>query len=232
MRYERLVLEGHGTPASGPVDGLPWYEPDSAITDGDPAAAIELLEEAGWVEGADGVRERDGVRAAFTIVYPSHDSTRQGLAVAVADMLAEIGLDVDVDGMSFSDIPTINHSTPVLYGWGSHDPTEMYNLYHSRFAGVESFNAGYYASEHVDRELDLAMAAGSQEEAIPHWRAAQLDDDGNGFTASADAAWAWLVNLDHTYYVDSCLDLGPVQIEPHGHGFPITAGLQHWRWTC
>jgi peptide/nickel transport system substrate-binding protein len=47
-----------------------------------------------------------------------------------------------------------------------------------------------------------------------------------------DAAWAWLVNLDHVYFVDSCLNTGRLQVEPHGHGWPITAGILNWRWTC
>jgi peptide/nickel transport system substrate-binding protein len=62
---------------------------------------------------------------------------------------------------------------------------------------------------------------------------AQWDSDQQqGFTAKGDAAWAWLVNLDHTYFVNECLDIGQPQVEPHGHGWPITAGIADWTWTC
>lgn len=44
--------------------------------------------------------------------------------------------------------------------------------------------------------------------------------------------WAWLVNLKHTYYVDNCLNIGTPQVEPHGHGWPITAGISSWKWQC
>lgn len=227
------ILEGYGRPAAGPVDGLPWYEPDSAITGADPERAQEILADGGWEDtDGDGVVEKDGQPASFTIIYPADDTVRQGLAVATADMVTEIGIDADVDGRSFEEIEGLMHSQPVVFGWGSHDPTEMYNLYHSDFAGVEFFNAGYYVDEEVDDYLDLALAATSQEEANTFWKAAQLDEDGDGFTAPADAAWAWLVNLEHTYYVDDCLDLGTTQVEPHGHGFPVTAGITGWTWTC
>lgn len=227
------ILEGHGRPAAGPVDSLPWFEPASSITEVDLDQAKQLLEDAGWIDtNDDGVRERDGINAEFTLVYPSTDTVRQGLAVAVADMITEIGIDASVDGMSWDDIEAIMHSQPVLFGWGSHDPTEMYNIYHSSFGGVEFFNTGYYANPVIDDYMDLALAAPSQEEANVFWRAAQLDENGEGFTAPADAAWAWMVNLDHTYYVDECLDVGDPQIEPHGHGFPITAGVTGWKWTC
>ncbi|MGY1744159.1 ABC transporter substrate-binding protein [Blastococcus sp. SYSU D00695] len=227
------VLEGHGTPATGPVDGLPWYEPASAVADADPAAARELLEDAGWVDGdGDGVRERDGVRAAFDLLYPADDSLRQGLALAVADMLAPVGLDVTVRGESWDVIEQRMHADAVLFGWGSHDPTEMYTLYSSTQAGVGYWNPGFYADAEVDAHLDAAMAATDQETANREWRAAQADGRGGGFGPSGDAAWAWLVNLDHTYLVDECLDVGTPQIEPHGHGWPITAGITGWQWSC
>jgi peptide/nickel transport system substrate-binding protein len=220
------VLDGHGRPATGPVDGLPWYEPDTAVSDNDPDAARRLLDEAGWRE-ENGLREKNGVRAEFTLLYPASDSLRQGLALAVADMLEPIGIAVTAKGESWEVIETRMHADAVLFGWGSHDPTEMYNLYHSTQAGTELFNAGFYANPEVDALLDAAMAATDPARATEHWQQAQRH-----FGPAADAAWAWLVNLDHTYFVDSCLDVGPEQVEPHGHGWPITWGITGWRWTC
>lgn len=226
------VLEGFGSPAHGPVDRLPWFEPRSVIDDGDLDAARQLLAEAGWEGDGDEVRTRDGTRAAFRLLYPAGDTVRQGLALAVADMVRPAGIEIDAVGASWEEIEQRMHADAVLFGWGSHDPTEMYNLYHSSLAGVEYWNPGFYRNEQVDEYLDLAMGAPDQQEAEVFWRAAQLDEHGVGFSAPADAAWAWLVNLDHTYYVDDCLDVGTPRIEPHGHGWPITAGIAGWRWTC
>jgi peptide/nickel transport system substrate-binding protein len=227
------ILEGYGSPASGPVDGLPWWEPDSAITDADPERARQILADGGWADSdGDGVLEKDGVRAAFTVLYPANDSTRQGLVVAVADMVAPLGIDIEPVGRSFDEIEPLMHSTPVLFGWGSHDQTEMYNLYHSSQRGEGFYNAGYYANQQVDSYLDLALGATDPQEATAFWRAAQLDEQSRGFTTKGDAAWAWLVNLNHTYFVDECLDVGEPQVEPHGHGYPITAGITSWQWIC
>lgn len=226
------VLEGYGALAYGPVSGLPWQEPAADIQDADIATAQQILADAGWTDSdGDGVVEKNGVKAEFTIIYPASDSTRQALALSAADMIKAVGIQANVDGKSWDAIETLMHSNVILFGWGSHDQTEMYNLYHSSAATGDFYNAGYYANAAIDTTLDLAMGAPSQEEALVYWKAAQWNGQ-QGFTTKGDAAWAWLVNLDHTYFVDACLDIGTPQIEPHGHGWPITAGIASWKWTC
>jgi peptide/nickel transport system substrate-binding protein len=226
------VLEGYGSPAYGPVSGLAWEEPEANIEDADPERAQEILAAGGWADtNGDGVLEKGDLKAEFTILYPASDSTRQALALSAAEMLKPIGIQANVEGKSWDEITPAMHSNVVVFGWGSHDQTEMYNLYHSQAAQGDFYNAGYYANSAIDTTLDLAMGAPSEAEAIAFWQAAQWDGDA-GFTAQGDAAWAWLVNLDHTYFVSDCLDIGQPQVEPHGHGWPITANIADWEWTC
>ncbi|MGF1575566.1 MAG: ABC transporter substrate-binding protein [Cyanophyceae cyanobacterium] len=226
------ILEGYGSPAYGPVSGLPWQEVSADIGDNDLTLAEGILDEAGWELGSDGIRVKDDLRASFTLLYPASDSTRQSLALAASDMVKPLGIEMNVEGKSWDEIGELYHQNAVLFGWGSHDPTEIYNLYHSSMAGVEFFNTGFYGSEQVDGYLDLALGAPTEEEAITFWKAAQWDGENAGFTTPGDAAWAWLVNLDHTYFVDECLDIGSQQVQPHGHGWPITANIAEWSWTC
>ncbi|MGD1854113.1 MAG: ABC transporter substrate-binding protein [Leptolyngbyaceae cyanobacterium] len=226
------VLEGYGSVAYGPVSGLAWEEPSAAIEDAQPEQAQEILAAGGWTDSnGDGVLEKDGLTAEFTILYPASDSTRQALALTTAEMLKPIGIQANVEGKSWDEIEPAMHSNVVVFGWGSHDQTEMYNLYYSQAAQGDFYNAGYYANQAIDETLDLAMGAPSEAEAIAFWKAAQWDGD-TGFTAKGDAAWAWLVNLDHTYFVSDCLNIGQPQVEPHGHGWPITANIAGWEWTC
>ena len=66
------VLEGYGTPAYTSVDGLPWWNPDTVIEDGDLDGARKLLEEAGWKDtDGDGILEKDSLKAEFTLYYRS-----------------------------------------------------------------------------------------------------------------------------------------------------------------
>lgn len=41
---------------------------------------------------------------------------------------------VDIEGKSWDEIYKVMHSRAVLFGWGSHDPLEMYSLYYSKNA--------------------------------------------------------------------------------------------------
>lgn len=64
------VINGYGTPAYSVCDKSPWGSPDMKVeTDVD--YAKRLLDEAGWAAGADGIREKDGVRAHSICITPA-----------------------------------------------------------------------------------------------------------------------------------------------------------------
>jgi peptide/nickel transport system substrate-binding protein len=66
------------------------------IPDFDPEGAKQLLDQAGWVPGADGIRAKDGVRATMTIVTTSGVPLRQkALQIAQAN-LSEVGIEVNL----------------------------------------------------------------------------------------------------------------------------------------
>lgn len=121
------------------------------------------------------------------------------------------------------------HTTPVVMGWGSHDPIEMYHLYHSKYRGQGYSNANYYSNKKVDQYMDQAIHAATQEEANEYWKKAQWDGE-TGFSALGDAPWIWLVNLQHLYFVNEHLNIGGQKIQPHGHGWPVTEFIADWTW--
>lgn len=222
------VLEGFGSPAFGPVSHMPWNQPDGAIADAHPEVARDLLAQDGWRDqDGDGILEKDGHRAEFTLLYHAEDLTRQGLAMAVSDMLRAIGIRAIVTARSWDDIYKSMFAHPVVFGFGSLDQTEMHNLFHSSPEADAVYNAGKYRNATVDAYLDNALAAPSEAEAIALWRKAQWDGT-TGFSPRGDAPWAWLVNVDHVYLVDDRLDVGTPEVEQHGTS--IAAGIPRWRW--
>ncbi|MGE7622987.1 ABC transporter substrate-binding protein [Viridibacillus sp. NPDC096237] len=225
------VLEGHGTPAYTSVDGLPWWNPETVIKDADMDGAKKLLSEAGWKDtDGDGILEKDSLKAEFTLYYLSNDTIRQSLAITVVDMLKPLGINIKLEGGSWDMIAKKMYSNPVLMGWGSHDPHEMYNIYSSKSAGIEYYNTGYYQNKMVDSYFEKALRSKNEEEAIELWKKAQWDGT-TGLSAKGNAPWAWLVNINHLYLVKDGLDIGDQRIHVHGHGWPATDNIVDWKWT-
>lgn len=224
------LLEGHAIPAYSAVEGLPWLNKATAFKDGDVAHANALLDEAGWKMGSDGIRHKGDLRAAFTLWYTSGDSTRRDLAEAVRAMLKPIGLEVSLKSGSWEQVEREMHANPVLMGWGSLDPMELYHHYQSGSGGVEFYNPGYYSNPVVDGHLKQALDAPNWQAAVPFWQ--QVEWDGKtGAGVQGDAAWAWLLNVQHTYLANRCIDLGKGAPEIHG-SWSLLNNLSDWRWTC
>ncbi len=224
------LLEGHAIPAYSAVEGLPWLNKATAFKDGDAAHANALLDEAGWKMGSDGIRHKGDLRASFTLWYTSGDSTRRDLAEAVRAMLGPIGLEVSLKSGSWEQVEREMHANPVLMGWGSLDPMELYHHYQSGSGGVEFYNPGYYSNPVVDSHLKQALDAPNWQAAVPFWQ--QVEWDGKtGAGVQGDAAWAWLLNVQHTYLANRCIDLGKGAPEIHG-SWSLLNNLQDWRWTC
>lgn len=81
-----------------------FYNPDVVQYGYDPEKAKELLEGAGWVEGSDGIREKDGVKAAFTLMVFQGDTQRRPEAEVAQQWWSEIGVEVTLQEGVTSEI--------------------------------------------------------------------------------------------------------------------------------
>lgn len=211
------ALAGHGKPAYTPVPdaAAEFVEPDATF-DHDPAQAREQLDEAGWVAGPDGVRSRGGLRAAFTLRYPSGDVVAAGLVSRFAADAEQIG--IAVTGTAVDPATPPDGTTPALLRIGGpFDPDlELYPLLHSPGKPGDYANAGVDAALETGRtaidpaqrsvayrQLQLAYvtAPGMVVLATPDsctlirrsWNGYQPVPDG----ADTDATWGPWWNLNH-----------------------------------
>lgn len=221
------VLAGFGHAAYSVGDGMPWSS-EAMRVETDVAAAERLLDEAGWVRGDDGVRSRDGVPCAFDLYYAAGDSTRQALAYDFADQCAALGIAVTPKGASWDDIYIRQYADPVLWGWGSNSPVELYELTYSTGWG----NYAQYMNAEVDANLEAAQAARTVEEAYPFYQAAQWDAaTGTGVAPEGAATWVWLANVDHLYFEREGLKVAEQKPHPHGHGWSLVNNIDRWSWS-
>ena len=222
------VLNGYGTPAYSICDQMPWYNEASEV-EYDPEAAAELLDEAGWTVGDDGIREKDGVKAELNLLYATGDSVRQALAADFADQLGELGISCTIEGVGWDTAYDRALSEPLIWGWGAHTPMELYNIYHT---AEDSGSAEYspYSNASVDAYMDQALAVNDLEESYELWQKAQWDGT-TGVTQEGDIPWVWLVNIDHLYWVRDGLQIAEQKIHPHGHGWSFVNNVDQWTWS-
>lgn len=224
------VLNGFGRPAYSENDGMPWNNPEVAL-ETDVEYAKKLLADAGWADtDQDGIVERDGLKAEFTCIYPSGDSVRQAVAMAAAEQVKEIGIQIHVEGTGWDEITQRMFSEAVMMGWGSANPNETWYLYRSEGALLDDFyNPEGYQSEVTDGYLRAAMEALTAEEANENWRRVQWDGT-TGTSMKGECPWVWIVNLDHVTYVRDGLSIGTQPVHGHGHGLPLIQNLHEWAW--
>ena len=73
------VLNGYGSPAYSVCDKMPWYNDEMEKISYDVEKAEEMLDAAGWKKNADGIREKDGVKAILNFsILPGFGASGAG----------------------------------------------------------------------------------------------------------------------------------------------------------
>jgi peptide/nickel transport system substrate-binding protein len=184
------LLGGKGAPESTPVPAaLPEFVETSAEFTHDRARAELLLDQAGWVRGADGVRARGGVPARFTLMYPIGDVVRADLATGFAADARAVGVDVQLAGLGWDAIPARLGADALLDGGGS--PFDPDLAVHQR---LHSGNPWGYADPRVDVALDAGRTL-----LDPAQRAAAYKQLQRAYVAAP--GMVVLASVQHTYVV-------------------------------
>lgn len=226
------VLQAYGEPAFTLVDGLPWFNPDAAFEDGRVADARELLSDGGWTDDdGDGVVEKNGVRAAFTLLHPADDQLRSDLALVVAEQAAELGIEITPQGTTWDGIYLDGKANAVTWGGGRHHAHQMFTFYSSSVIDTGYNNMPQFSDPTVDAHLEDALRATDQDAANEAWRLAQWDGTTGVSGEEGAAPVVWLLRIDHLYLVRDGLDLGDQPIHGHGHEWALFNSIAQWKWS-
>ncbi|WP_128979434.1 ABC transporter substrate-binding protein [Streptomyces roseicoloratus] len=211
------ILEGAGRPAYGPVPtDSPWFARGTERRH-DLAGARKILDEAGWKPGPDGVRVRNGVRAAFPLWYLSGDRLRQDHALAYASDAKKAGIEITTQAGTWEVIEPRMKTDAVLAGGGSPgDPDfDQYLLLKSTLGGDGFNNMAWYDDKTVDRALEDGRRT-----ADPAKRKAAYDTVQRRLVQNP--GYTFLTHIDHLYVVDDRWETAngglTTQVEPHDHG--------------
>ncbi len=131
-----------------------------------PDMAKALLEEAGWTVGADGIREKDGLRLSLRIGTTTGNQLREQTEQVLIEMMREVGIEFVIDNMP---------SDMLFAAWGSDgarkkgrfdilmyttgagiDPdSHMFSNYHSaRIPHEANEGAGNNFSRYINADVD------------------------------------------------------------------------------
>jgi len=224
------ALNGQGKEEFTGVDKVPWGNKEAIFEDGNIDEAKKILSDAGWVDtDGDGIVEKNGQKAEFTLLYAATAQERQALAVSISEEAKKIGININPEGASWDKIDTLAHSTPIVFGYGSLDPTDLYLKYYSKSYDPANYNnIIMYNNSVVDSYLRKAITSSDQNTANENWQLAAWDGE-TGFSEKGDATWIWMATINYVYIVDEDIDMGTPKIQPHGAD--IFGNILEWKRT-
>jgi peptide/nickel transport system substrate-binding protein len=223
------ALAGAGEPAYGPIMKGHWAYSPVAETAYDPAEAERRLDAAGWKRSGDGPRTKGSRALRFTLMYPADDSVRKDIALAVAADMAKVGVQVNLEGLTFDVITKRQDRGATEFGYGTpYDPDiELYSLLHSKFAtGDDDAFTNYPRT--TNRAIDAALEdeRSTLDEAERKAAFARLQK-----AHADDASWLWPVRLRHVVAISKRVSGVDPQVEPHAHGFSRGTSWNLEQWT-
>jgi peptide/nickel transport system substrate-binding protein len=166
------ILYGYGRIA-GPVIIHSMWASDHEIEPlpYDLSASERLLQEAGWVVGPDGVRQRAGKRLSFVLVTNAGNDVRRKICERAQADLREVGVEVEIRLLDFNLMSQqLKRHNFDAYVGGMSVATKVDGkpIFHS--SGAEGrFNYPDYRNARVDEIIDTARVMADMKLAKPLW---------------------------------------------------------------
>lgn len=223
------ALNGFGYPNyDGIAHQLPWANDEvNAIEDGDVDKAKQILKEGGWKDtDGDGIVEKNGTKASINVYYASDASERQAIAVTIAEQAKEFGIEVNATGSNWDEMDAIKNTDPVVWGFGSTDPSTLMSEYYGEYAGQSYNNPALVNNSAVDKHIDTARSM-DRESSYSEWSGVSWDGS-EGISPLGDAAWLWAGEIKYGYFVDDSLDISEDTALLQPHGGDIFSNIYDW----
>ncbi len=126
----------------------------------DPIRAVELIEEAGWIDhDGDGIRDKDGIPFAFTFSISSGSRSSKYLSLMMKEDLRKIGIDVSIRQLEWSvyvENLRDRQFDVVSLLWLSGLETDPYQIWHSDNIGDRGSNYVGFRNAESDSLLEAA----------------------------------------------------------------------------
>lgn len=144
---------------------LSWsYNPRLTDYPYDPAQARQMLSNAGWQPGPDGIRVKNGRRLSLTIISTAGRKIREQAELVLAGYFKAVGAELKIQnvegGLLFAGSPTgllqNGQYELSLFAWSSSvDPSGNFGLWHSKQVPPEGGNTTRFRDPEMDHVLEI-----------------------------------------------------------------------------
>jgi peptide/nickel transport system substrate-binding protein len=161
------IFFGLTTPAINELDNTPWANKALKPYPFDAAQARQLLDQAGWAVGADGIRTKNGVRAEVGLSTTTGNPTRDQIQALVQQNLHDVGIAIKIENYPAPKFFADWDKGGILYGRGANlmqfynglqgvDPDLSY-WWHSKEIATPERKAGGNRSGWSNPQLDKLL---------------------------------------------------------------------------
>jgi peptide/nickel transport system substrate-binding protein len=162
----KSVVFGEATKQVSHHVPVQWAYPSVALEQYkyDKAKAQQLLKDAGWVAGSDGILAKDGKKFSLTLSTNSGNQERETLVQVAADQYKQLGIDAKARPEAFQGLvtklttgdQTVEATT---IGWSLGGDPDPYSIWHSSqipnpATKVEGFGFSYFKDPALDKAIE------------------------------------------------------------------------------
>jgi peptide/nickel transport system substrate-binding protein len=197
------VLEGQGVIVNSQTPPPFWNYTDKVPKfDYNEAKAKQMLAEAGWKPGSDGVLVKDGKRFEFELMVSQSSVTNQKIATVVQQNLKNVGIVATLrvlESSAFSQAYNDKKFESIIYGWSRSGDPNPKGTWHSSSMANGGSNRQSYSNPEVDNLIDedlKALDINKRKELLAKIDALIAEDQGYTFLFSNIDTMAYPVNLE------------------------------------
>lgn len=163
------VLFGEGFKQVSHHVPVQWAYPDPKLLNQypyDKAKAEQLLKDAGYAKGADGIYAKDGKPISFTIRTNAGNKTRETLAQIASEQYKAIGVDAKTNFEAFQGLVTqLTEGHPsieaVIIGWALGTEPDPFSIWHSsQIPDPATKKTGFGFTAFKNADMDKAIEQG------------------------------------------------------------------------
>jgi peptide/nickel transport system substrate-binding protein len=199
------IIEGQGVLLNSQTPPTFWSYTDKVPKfDYNEAKAKQMLADAGWKLGSDGVLVKDGKPFAFELMVSQGNVVREKIATVVQQNLKKVGISVTprvMENTAFSQNIFDKKYEAIVYGWyRSGDPNPK-STWHSASSCERCNNHHSYSNPEVDKLIDEDLRTtdlNKRKEILAKIDALIAEDQGYTFLFAFTDTMAYPTNLEGT----------------------------------